>query len=141
MNHLSFSRVLRARRRSQAGVTLVEVLIVVAIMAMIAGGVSFAILPRLADARIKTAKQSATEIRKAVQLWQVENGGECPSLSQLKKDGVLDKAGSSEDPWGKAFQIKCGEGEIYVASSGPDTKKGTEDDIEVPGPTKDDENE
>jgi len=127
------------KRQRLAGVTLVEVLIVVAIMAMIAGGVSFAILPRLADARLKTAKQGATEIRKAAQLWQVENGSECPSMSQLKRDGVLDKAGTSDDPWGQPFQIKCGDGEIYVASSGPDTKKGTEDDVEVPGPSDDDE--
>lgn len=127
------------RRRQQAGVSLVEVLIVVAIMAMIAGGVSFAILPRMAEARVKTAKQGAQEIRKAVQLWQIENGGECPSVSQLKKDGVLDQAGTSDDPWGKAFVVKCTDGEVYVSSSGPDTKKGTEDDIEIPGPPKDED--
>ncbi len=136
--HSKLSHIL-IQRQKQAGVTLVEVLIVVAIMAMIAGGVSFAILPRLADARLKTATQGAMEIRKAAQLWQVENGSDCPSLSQLKRDGVLDKAGTSDDPWGQPFQIKCGDGEIYVASSGPDAKKGSEDDIEVPGPSDDDE--
>src|SRR5690606_30337350 len=117
----------------------VEVLIVVAIMAMIAGGVSFAILPKMAETRVKTAKQGATEIRKAVQLWLIENGGECPSVSQLKKDGVLDKGGTSDDPWGKPFSIKCEGTEVYVLSNGPDTKKGTDDDIEVPAPSKDDE--
>lgn len=127
------------RRQQQAGVSLVEVLIVVAIMAMIAGGVSFAILPRMSEARVKTAKQGAQEIRKAVQLWQIENGGECPSVSQLKKDGVLDRAGASDDPWGKPFQVKCSDGEVYVASNGPDMKRGTEDDIEVPGPAKDED--
>jgi general secretion pathway protein G len=138
MNRINIPKTL-LRRQHQAGVSLVEVLIVVAIMAMIAGGVSFAILPRMAEARVKTAKQGATEIRKAVQLWQVENGGECPSVSQLKKDGVLDKAGTSDDPWGKPFVVKCSDGEVYVGSNGPDTKKGSEDDIEVPGPSKDDE--
>lgn len=138
MNRINIQKTL-LRRQQQAGVSLVEVLIVVAIMAMIAGGVSFAILPRMAEARIKTARQGASEIRKAVQLWQVENGGDCPSVSQLKKDGVLDKAGTSDDPWGKPFTVKCEEGEVYVGSSGPDTKKGNEDDIDVPGPSKDDE--
>lgn len=139
MNLVNTQKILM--RRQQAGVSLVEVLIVVAIMAMIAGGVSFAILPRMAEARVKTAKQGAQEIRKAVQLWQIENGGDCPTVSQLKKDGVLDKAGASDDPWGKTFQVKCTDGEVFVSSSGPDAKKGTEDDIEIPGPAKDDEEE
>jgi general secretion pathway protein G len=138
MNRINTYKTL-LRRQQQAGVSLVEVLIVVAIMAMLAGGVAFAILPRMAEARLKTAKQGAQEIRKAVQLWQVENGGECPTMSTLKKDGVLDKAGTSDDPWGKPFTVKCADGEVYVGSNGPDTKKGSEDDIEIPGPSKDDE--
>src|SRR5690606_22399505 len=122
MNRINIQKAL-LRRQQQAGVSLVEVLIVVAIMAMIAGGVSFAILPKMAETRVKTAKQSATEIRKAVQLWLIENGGECPSVSQLKKDGVLDKGGNSDDPWGKPFSIKREGTEVYVLSNGPDTKK------------------
>jgi general secretion pathway protein G len=119
-------------RAAQRGVTLVEVLIVVAIMAMISGGVAFALLPRMAETRNKTAKQAALEIRKMVQLWQTENGSDCPSLSQLKKDGYLDKAGTAEDPWGKPFEIRCPDGEVFVRSAGSDKKEGTPDDIEVP---------
>ncbi len=123
---------LAKKRRRYVGVTLVEVLIVVAIMAMLAGGVAFAYLPRLKETRIKTAKQGALEIRKVVQLWQTDNGSDCPSLSQLRKDGYLDKAGTTEDPWGKAFKIKCTDAEIYVTSTGPDQKRSTDDDIQVP---------
>lgn len=119
-------------RAAQRGVTLVEVLIVVAIMAMLAGGVAFAYLPRMQETRIKTARQGALEIRKMVQLWQTENGADCPSLSQLKKDGYLDKAGASDDPWGTGFDIRCEDAEVYVSSAGGDKKAGTEDDIQVP---------
>lgn len=131
---------LRAVRRSSArGVTLVEVLIVVAIMAMLAGGVAFAYLPRMQETRVKTARQGALEIRKMVQLWQTENGTDCPSLSQLKKDGYLDRAGASDDPWGEPFEINCSDNEIYVSSPGADKKGGTPDDIQVPKSGSDDE--
>lgn len=129
----------RAKGRRAAGVTLVEVLIVVAIMAMLAGLVSFAVLPQLDKASKDTARQNAIAIRKAAQLWQMDNGTDCPSVSQLKKDKYLDKVGNTEDPWGKAFKIKCADSEIYVASSGPDKKRNTEDDIQVPSESEDED--
>lgn len=131
------------RRQQVAGVTLVEVLIVVAIMAMLSGGVAFALLPKMKETRMKTAKQGAQEIRKIVQLYQTENGsGDCPSLSALKKGGYLDRASTSEDPWGKKFKVKCDDDETYVTSGGPDGKVGTKDDITVPsGSSGDDEEE
>jgi general secretion pathway protein G len=124
---------------AQRGVTLVEVLIVVAIMAMLAGGVAFAILPRMQEARVKTARQGALEIRKMVELWQTENDTSCPSVSQLKKDKYLDQAAASADPWGTTFEIRCSDGTVYVRSSGPDKQEGTSDDIEVPKASSDDE--
>jgi general secretion pathway protein G len=123
-------------RAASRGVTLVEVLIVVAIMAMLAGGVAFALLPKFGDTQNKVASQGATEIRRMVQTFQIDKGGECPTLSQLRKEGLMDKAGTSADPWGSPYQIRCEDNEIWVLSLGKDKKKGTPDDIEVPGPEK-----
>ena len=120
-----------ARKQKLAGVTLVEVLIVVAIMAMLAGGIAFALLPQFQKASVKTAKENAIKLRQAVSLWRTDSPGECPSVSQLKKDKLLDQVGG-DDPWGKSYNIKCEDGEVYVSSSGPDQKRGTEDDIVVP---------
>jgi general secretion pathway protein G len=124
---------LRRRKalRGARGVTLVEVLIVVAIMAMLAGGVAFALIPNFQKASLKTAKENAIKLRQAVALWRTDNPGDCPTVGKLKADKLLDKVGG-DDPWGKPYTIKCADGEIYVESKGPDQRSGTEDDIVVP---------
>ncbi len=129
-----------ARKQKLAGVTLVEVLIVVAIMAMLAGGIAFALLPQFQKASIKTAKENAIKLRQAVSLWRTDSPGECPTVSQLKKDKLLDKVGG-DDPWGKSYKIKCEDGEVYVSSGGPDQKRGTADDITVPSEADESEEE
>ena len=129
---------LRARQ-AQSGVTLVEVLIVVAIMALLAGGVAFSILPKFGETQAKEAKRGALELRKMAQLWQADNGSDCPTISTLKKAKLMDRASSPKDPWGKRYVIRCADGEIFVASNGPDKKKGSSDDIEVPGGEDDEE--
>jgi general secretion pathway protein G len=127
-------------RRVSRGVTLVEVLIVVAIMAMLAGGVAFALIPQFQKASIKTAKENAIKLRQAVALWRTDSPGECPTVGRLKTDKLLDKVGG-DDPWGKPYTIRCENGEVYVESKGPDQRQGTEDDIVVPSSKESDAEE
>ncbi len=79
--------VLRRRLREQRarrGVTLVEVLIVVAIIAMVAGGVAVFALPKYKEAQIKNAETGARIVRTAIQQWQAANNEtSCPTMSQL----------------------------------------------------------
>lgn len=120
-------------RRATRGVTLLEVLIVVAIIAMVAGGVAFFALPRFREAQVKTAETGARVIRQATQSWQASNNEtNCPTISQLVQDKQLDPGANTNDPWGQPFQITCTDGEVTVASTGPDKKKGTKDDVKVP---------
>lgn len=123
-------------RRSQAGATLVEVLIVIAIMAMIAGGVALVAVPKMQQARVDTAKMSAKTLRQAVMTWQmVNNESGCPqSYDTLVASGEVDAAGNAEDPWGQQWRFRCTGNEIYVESDGADRQRGTEDDIVVPRP-------
>jgi hypothetical protein len=81
------------------------------------------------------------EIRKVVQAYQLDKSGECPTLSQLKKEGYLDRAGTSTDPWGGNYTIKCDDNEIFVSSAGKDKKRGTDDDIQVPSSAADNDGE
>jgi general secretion pathway protein G len=138
MQALTQSRVAQAagRRRaraSEAGVTLVEVLIVVAIMAMLAGGVALFALPKFKEAQVSTAKTSAQVIRRAVQDWQrVNNEITCPTMSQLVEGKHIDSASNMDDPWGQAYILLCTDDEVFVMSNGPDKKKDTKDDVSVP---------
>ncbi len=121
------------RRATQAGVTLIEVMIVVAIMAMLAGAVAFGVIPQYQKSQIKTAETAAFTIRQAVQSWQLTNNeSSCPSMSDLVSGKHIDSASSTKDPWGEEFQLTCPDGEIVVSSGGPDKKRGTKDDISVP---------
>lgn len=135
---MTLARSLSRRRspvaRSHArGVTLFEVLIVVAILAMVAGGVAVFALPKFREAQIKTAETSARVIRTAVQQWQqVNNEVSCPTMSQLVQEKHIDSATNTDDPWGEAFILSCTDDEVVVSSKGPDKKKGTADDIRVP---------
>ena len=125
---------LRRARRAR-GVTLFEVLIVVAILAMVAGGVAVFALPRFKDSQIKTAESGARTIRMAVQQWQAGNNEtSCPTISQLIQDKQLDTGQNTNDPWGNAYNLNCSDDEVTVTSNGPDKKKGTKDDIAVPKP-------
>jgi general secretion pathway protein G len=128
-------RFARARRRSlrARGVTLFEVLIVVAILAMVAGGVAFFALPQFKKAQLSTAENAARVIRQAAQQWQAANNETtCPTMSQLVQEKHLDPGQNTNDPWGQPFVLSCSDDDVTVSSSGPDKRKNTKDDIVVP---------
>jgi len=126
-------RLKRSLRALERGVTLVEVLIVVAIIAMVASGVAVFALPRYKEAQIKSAETGARVIRGAIQNWQrVNNESTCPTISQLVQEKQLDSASNTSDPWGEQYILSCTDDDVMVASNGPDKKKGTPDDIRVP---------
>jgi general secretion pathway protein G len=126
------SRLRRGRARAR-GVTLFEVLIVVAILAMVAGGVAFFALPQFKKAQVTTAEGAARVIRQAAQQWQAANNETvCPTMSQLVQEKHLDPGQNTNDPWGKPFTLTCSDEDVTVSSTGPDKKKGTKDDVNMP---------
>ncbi len=133
MNHsLTIARIRAARRAAERGVTLVEVLIVVTIMALIAGGAVLVAFPQLREARVKTAITSAGAVRQAAQLYvEVDMAGntdKCPTVEDLVASRKLER-GKTEDPWGRGFKVLCVDGEIRVLSLGADGREGTPDDV------------
>lgn len=128
----------RSLRKSLVrAVTLIEVLIVVAILALIAAGVSVAVLPKFRESQIKTTETNAREIRNAIQRWRgLKGGSECPTISQLVQDKEIDSASKTDDAWGSPYKIQCTDDDVVVMSPGPDKKDGTADDIVVPKGSK-----
>lgn len=119
-----------ARRRKVEGMTLVEIMIVVIIMALIATAVGVAVLPRLEKARVDSTRTDAQAIRSAVTLYLGENpGGDCPSVDDLVEGGYLDSSKRTTDAWDNDFIVECEGDNVTVISAGPDGKRGTEDDI------------
>lgn len=119
-----------ARRRRAEGMTLIEIMIVITIFAMIAGGVAVALLPQLEKARIKTTKTDAQALRSAVMLYIADNPRGCPTVEDLVAERYLDSSRRTADAWDVPFQIACEDGEIAVLSAGPDLEFNTEDDIQ-----------
>ncbi len=120
-------RIARATRRE--GMTLIEIMIVITIFAMIAGGVAVALLPRLEEARIKSTKTDAQALRSAVMLYVADNPRGCPTVEDLVNERYLDGSRRTADAWDTDFQISCEDGDIAVISAGPDLEFNTEDDI------------
>jgi len=115
---------------------LLEILVVLAIIALLSSVIGVAVYQHLLHARIETTRQSALKIRQTVVLYRIDRGGdECPTVEVLKQVELIDAASKLTDAWERPFVITCGErGEVHVASSGPDKKIGTEDDIIAPEP-------
>lgn len=123
-----------SRLTAARGMTLIEIMIVVAIIAMVSAGVAAVAIPKMKEAQIKQAATGARVIRTAVSQWQLSENefGECPSVSQLIEDKQLDSGQDTNDPWGQEYTITCADDEVIVASTGPDKKSGSADDIVIP---------
>jgi len=119
-------------RATAAGFTLLEVMIVLAIIGLIAGGIGVTVFNQFKKGQVKIAKTTVGEISGAVQQYMMENNSECPKgMEDLVAKKNLKKL--IKDPWGKDFVLKCpGANDTDgadITSSGPDKQEGTADDI------------
>ena len=120
-------------RKAKEGFTLIEILVVVAIIGMLGAVAVPAYMNYLADARITTTRSIIKNIEDACQMYNMKHGGKYPSqLSELQEGDddnppLLD--GGIEAPWGNEIKYERKGKRIYLTSFGPDGEEGTEDDI------------
>lgn len=123
----------RAARAVEAGFTLLEIMVVLAIIALLAGGVGAAVFKQFKKAQVSTARLRVKAARDATAQYMMDNSSSCPhGIDDLVSQKYLDK-GNSKDPWGKDLVFVCpGQKDTDAAdisSAGPDKQPGTQDDI------------
>ena len=130
------------RRRSwaaAAGFTLVELLVVLAILTLLAGLVGPRVLGQLGGAKSKTAAVQIADIEKAMELYKLDVG-RFPTteegLEALAKrpptvtsgwSGPYLKGAVPADPWGKPYRYQLApNGAVEIVSLGADGAAGGE---------------
>jgi general secretion pathway protein G len=115
------------------GFTLIEVLLVVAILGILATVVVVNFAGKQEGAKIKATRASIASIATAVSMYEVELGKFPVSLTDLTVDtesfnAPLDRVPT--DSWGNTFQYLAKErGRFEIRSAGPDGAMGSADDI------------
>jgi general secretion pathway protein G len=125
-------RAKRLARPRQAGFTLLEIMIVLAIIAMMAGGVGVVLFRTFQKGKIKIGGERVKAAREAVTQYMLETPS-CPhSIEDLVSGKYLEKT-NAKDPWGSNMIMRCpGTNDTEgadIVSPGPDKQEGTADDI------------
>ena len=99
------------QRQQRRGMTLIEIMVVVAILGMIASVVAVAVVGQLADAKRKTADLDIKGFEDGLLLYKMKHG-HFPTTSEgilgvLYQEGYLKGALVKQDPWGHDY--------VYVA--------------------------
>jgi len=116
------------RMAGRAGFTLIEVLLVVAILGILAGVVVVNFTGKQQKAQINACRASIQAICTAIDMYEVDTGRLPPSLNALVSNdgspnwnGPYVRGGLPQDPWGHEFGFNTrGEGDYEVYSSGPE---------------------
>ncbi len=122
----------RVRQAASRGMTLIEIMIVVAIISMLMGTVGVYAFGRFEKAKVTDTKLVIKNIEQALMHYQTDNTDSCPkSLSELHTQRYLTK--DPLDAWGQPLIFKCpGEHNpdgADIISKGKDKQEGTADDI------------
>lgn len=124
------ARLTLAARAHDRGMTLLEIMIVLALIGLVMGAIVAGVIPQFNKGKIKTAKLAASKIAGSIAQYSADNEGKCPTLDELVGSGFLQKS-QMKDPWGSAYVIKdcTGPDGAHVTSFGPDKQEGTPDDV------------
>ncbi len=126
------------KRKQRGGFTLIEILVVIAILGLLGSFAVLKYMSYLKKAAVKTAEMKLREVGKALEIYYSQNMKYPETLDELVnpeeegKEGVL-KPSALLDPWKNEIQYTLHEGEdppFTLVSFGPDGQEGTDDDID-----------
>jgi general secretion pathway protein G len=133
MNAMNTSSSARLRSLRQGGFSLVEILIVVALIAVIGGFVARQVFGGQDKAKANLAKAQIQTLVGKIEQYQLDNGGAPTSLEDLVRQpsgsrswlGPYAKEADVKDPWGRAFLYQTGgDVDFEIISLGKDGKPG-----------------
>ena len=132
--------------KRQAGFTLIELMIVIAIIGLLVAIVIPDLLMTRQQSEVEACKASLRGVQSALELYFTHYKYYPQTVNQLVVEGYLGE-GSDKDPWNKDFMYKpdygggtgtsTGSGDnqasnYFLGSSGPDKTPGNTDDVEPP---------
>ena len=117
----------------EAGMTLVEIMIVLTIMAGIMAFAAFSVVGYMKSAKVTDARAEVEQIRGFIETYRVQHNKLPDDLSDLEKeeDGmgqVTDRV--PNDPWDVPYEYNKNSDNTYTLfSMGADSQSGSDDDI------------
>ena len=118
------------KRTTRGGFTLIEVLLVVAILGILAGVVVVNFAGKQKKAQIDACRSSIQNTCTAVDMYEVDTGRFPPNLNALvQNDGSPNWNGpyvrsAMQDPWGHEFQYVLTGDSYTISSQGPGDGSG-----------------
>ena len=124
------------KRRKISGFTLVELLVVLAILGMLAALVGPQVLNQLGGAKSKSAAIQIRDFEQALELYKLDVGrfpGSNEGLNALVRQPssakgwngpYLKKDDVPMDPWGNPYQYRVSGSTIDISSDGADGRQG-----------------
>jgi len=110
------------------GFSLIELMVVIAIMAMLAGGVSIFLFGAKGDAEKARVRSDFAQLDSAIQMYRLKMSKYPESLEELMKplpgqtDPYLQKV--PKDPWGEPYQYRKVQGRYEIITLGADKTEG-----------------
>lgn len=112
--------------RNQRGMTLIEIMIVLAIMAAVMGGVMVSVRSGMNRTKISETRTLASNVMAIIEMERIADPRAQPTLESL---GLAES--QMTDGWGNRFTIEYSGRTIKIISGGPDGSLGGPDDIVV----------
>lgn len=114
------------QRRRRAGFSLIELMVVIVIIAILAGGAVFIYRGATDDARVTQAMSDIKQMAQNISTYQVKTGLIPRTLEEVEAE--LKLVIPRKDPWGNDYDYQPGDDGFSIVSKG---KNATDDSDDV----------
>ena len=123
----------RTVRKGQRGMTLIEIMVVIAIIGIVMSAVGYGVMNYLAEAKVDAARVSIEKIASVLEMYYARHDEYPSAMTELtKKEGKKGrsalKKSDLKDPWKKKWIYSADGDSFKLCTSGPDKKSGSGDD-------------